>query len=75
MGMEIESTTCKHYNQIPIKCGIFLSLELKMELSETVEFRCNTICSPWWRHDNDDMDTFSALLARCEGNSPVTKGK
>ena len=24
---------------------------------------------PWWRHQ---METFSALLALCEGNSPVT---
>ena len=26
-------------------------------------------CKPWWRHQ---METFSALLALCEGNSPVT---
>ena len=25
-------------------------------------------CSPWWRHQ---METFSALLAICAGNSPV----
>ena len=27
------------------------------------------IVSPWWRHQ---METFSALLALCAGNSPVT---
>ena len=26
-------------------------------------------CRPWWRHQ---METFSALLALCAGNSPVT---
>ena len=26
---------------------------------------------PWWRYQ---METFSALLAHCEGNSPVTSG-
>ena len=42
---------------------------------------CNGVCrvchlckcwidsDPWWRHQ---METFSALLALCEGNSPVT---
>ena len=30
----------------------------------------STFClSPWWRHQ---METFSALLALCAGNSPVT---
>ena len=32
---------------------------------------CSTICldvDPWWRHQ---METFSALLAICVGNSPV----
>ena len=28
-----------------------------------------TICHSWWRHQ---METFSALLAICVGNSPVT---
>ena len=27
------------------------------------------LASPWWRHQ---METFSASLARCEGNSPFT---
>ena len=27
------------------------------------------LCLPWWRHQ---METFSALLAICAGNSPVT---
>ena len=29
----------------------------------------STVTSPWWRHQ---METFSALLAICAGNSPVT---
>ena len=29
------------------------------------------VCPPWWRHP---METFSALLALCEGNPPVTGG-
>ena len=28
-------------------------------------------CGPWWRHQ---METFSALLALCEGKPPVTGG-
>ena len=32
--------------------------------------RCSpVVCSTWWRHQ---METFSALLALCAGNSPVT---
>ena len=36
-----------------------------------VQFEFRIIISPstWWRHQ---METFSALLAFCEGNSPVT---
>ena len=30
---------------------------------------CQMIYRPWWRHQ---METFSALLAICAGNSPVT---
>ena len=30
----------------------------------------HTFVLPWWRHQ---MDTFSALLALCAGNSPVTR--
>ena len=30
---------------------------------------CTTSTTPWWRHQ---METFSALLALCAGNSPVT---
>ena len=33
----------------------------------TVPYKCCT----WWRHQ---METFSALLALCEGNPPVTGG-
>ena len=31
--------------------------------------RCCPFLVPWWRHQ---METFSALLALCAGNSPVT---
>ena len=31
--------------------------------------RTTAILTPWWRHQ---METFSALLAICAGNSPVT---
>ena len=31
---------------------------------------CSVMC-PWWRHP---METFTALLAFCEGNLPVTGG-
>ena len=34
-----------------------------------VRYYCNVIHTPWWRHQ---METFSALLAICVGNSPVT---
>ena len=33
------------------------------------QFIWRWICSSWWRHQ---METFSALLASCAGNSPVT---
>ena len=31
----------------------------------------NDSVKPWWRHQ---MEAFSSLLARCEGNKPVTGG-
>ena len=49
-------------------------------ISRNVIFRCQhqkgqwhrwNKCIPWWRHQ---METFSALLALCAGNSPVTGG-
>ena len=36
-----------------------------------VRMGCMPDCSAWWRHQ---METFSALLALCEGNPPVTGG-
>ena len=32
-------------------------------------WECDVTVSSWWRHE---METFSALLALCAGNSPVT---
>ena len=32
------------------------------------QFRNEDVCKTWWRHQ---METFSALLAFCAGNSPV----
>ena len=41
---------------------------LGTEIAEThIDIR--TWTSPWWRHQ---MEAFSALLAICAGNSPVT---
>ena len=37
--------------------------------SESTLLETMRICHPWWRHQ---MDTFSALLALCAGNSPVS---
>ena len=42
-------------------------LHLKQSLPNAVTQVCVTE-SPWWRHQ---METFSALLALCAGNSPV----
>ena len=39
-----------------------------MKSTEKYKAQQNTN-NPWWRHQ---METFSALLAICEGNSPVT---
>ena len=35
----------------------------------TIPYAVVKICKPWWRHQ---METFSALLALCVGNSPVS---
>ena len=43
----------------------WLLAEIIMELSSPK----NHFCNSWWRHQ---METFSALLALCAGNSPVT---
>ena len=40
-------------------------------LSGSLWRHCNEVTAAWWRHQ---METFSALLAICEGNSPVTTG-
>ena len=42
-----------------VMCNLILSLSLSVSLSVSM--------IPWWRHQ---METFSALLAICAGNSP-----
>ena len=49
---------CKH-------CSDLISLWIRAKRNfEHIKFYCNS----WWRHQ---METFSALLANCAGNSPV----
>ena len=40
-----------------------------MQLPEPPVTQITDASGPWWRHQ---METFSALLAFCAGNSPVT---
>ena len=64
------------------KCGHFVSASMCFKerlVKYDIACRCRQITStreqlldtlyPWWRHQ---METFSALLAICAGNSPVT---
>ena len=52
-----------------------LSRVIKMPVAFTrmcvVDGSMSLIIHTWWRHQ---METFSALLVRCEGNPPVTGG-
>ena len=48
-------------------CSISIANTLEILQSCTKPSICN-MESPWWRHQ---METFSALLALCAGNSPV----
>ena len=44
-----------------------INMHLKVDLLSKKE-PCRGILNSWWRHQ---METFSALLVICEGNSPV----
>ena len=72
-------------SQRPVKqsFNIFFDLRLNKRLSKQSKRRWfETTSRPLWRHCNvtlictqcDQMETFSALLALCEGNPPVTSG-
>ena len=41
---------------------------IKQVISKYISLHASCIARPWWRHQ---METFSALLAICAGNSPV----
>ena len=45
--------------------SVWLAIKMKHETAGT-----SLIGSPWWRHQ---MKTFSALMALCVGNSPLTR--
>ena len=65
--------------QPPLECNIGSDCWLKttavsntntLEMLKSIALRhCYGDEYPWWRHQ---METFSALLALCAGNSPVT---
>ena len=46
-----------------------LNIRLDFELKNTLHLALRSLVLAWWRHQ---MEIFSALLAICEGNSPVT---
>ena len=55
--------TFQHANIFTYICVFYIYLRLYFSFSARSDF-----LSPWWRHQ---METFSALLALCAGNSPV----
>ena len=64
-------------NRIVRKVFLCIPKRIYISISPAADFRCVIATmpyamgvkpSPWWRHQ---MDTFSALLAFCAGNSPV----
>ena len=57
---------CQHVSKVPFGEVIWSSCCLK---SPDCLFSLTTALESWWSHQ---METFSALLAICAGNSPVT---
>ena len=50
-------------------CSKYYCINFQRDASSWYICMTNIKCRPWWRHQ---METFSALLALCAGNSPVT---
>ena len=66
------SHTDPEVNMIIIKCNFMTDIEnIPEDRFMCSWWRCSweDNISTWWRHQ---METFSALLAICAGNSPVT---
>ena len=66
---------CKSFLQVSVKyvlkcnnTGLYMSKRSRPESNVSINSSAETPIS-WWRHQ---METFSALLVLCEGNSPVT---
>ena len=55
----VETNLAKWANTVVISAAMLGSISI---------YICVKCVSPWWRHQ---METFSALLAICAGNSPV----
>ena len=53
---------------IPLKEDVMAHMGCYCHAVWTVLYRCPCVYVSWWRHQ---METFSALLAICAGNSPV----
>ena len=71
--MSCRDLTCSRYNTriaVPVIVTRGIRPNLSCSLESCVMIRCFNSLSPmtWWRHQ---METFSALLALCAGNSPV----
>ena len=52
-----------------VQTRMFMSEKWYRMILQSIYRQCLSICdTPWWRHQ---METFSALLTICAGNSPV----
>ena len=69
-NLQLFSKTCDLNVWIQIHIHIYLYLWFSEDGIPV--FLCIYIYDPWWRHQKE---TFSALLALCEGNPPVTPTK
>ena len=56
-----------HYTHYDVT--VMYSADVERHICNLFVSVCLLMGEPWWRHQ---METFSALLALCEGNSPVT---